>query len=45
LADIKLGIKNILSAKIRLKKVIYKLKIKDRSKIILENKNIFLVFI
>jgi hypothetical protein len=45
LADIKLEVKNILSVKIRPKKVIHKLKIRDKSKIISENKNIFLIFI
>jgi hypothetical protein len=45
LADIKLGAKNILLEKIRPRRVIYKLRIRNKLKIILENKNIFLVFI
>jgi len=43
--NIKLKTKNILLIKIRLKKTMYRLKIKNGLKIILRNINIFLVFI
>jgi hypothetical protein len=43
--NIRLGAKNILSAKIKLRRAIYGLKIRDRSKIISGNINIFLVSI
>ena len=45
LANIRLGAKNALSAKIRLKRAIYKLKIKDGLKIISGSINVFLAFI
>jgi hypothetical protein len=45
IANIRLGAKNALSAKIRLKRAIYKLKIKEKLKIISGNINIFLAFI
>jgi hypothetical protein len=44
LADIKFGVKNILLVKIKPKKTIYELKIKNESKMISGNKNIFLAF-
>ena len=45
LANIKLRAKNILLAKIKLKKTIYKLRTKDKLKIILRSRNVFLAFI
>jgi len=45
LANIRLGAKNALSAKIRLKRATCKLRIKDKLKIISESINIFLAFI
>jgi hypothetical protein len=41
----RLGAKNVLSAKMKPRRATYGLKIKDRSKMISENRNIFLVFI
>ena len=45
LANIRLKAKNALSAKIKLKRAIYKLKTKDKLKIISKSKNVFLAFI
>jgi hypothetical protein len=45
ITNIKLEAKNILLVKIRLKRVIYKLRIRDKLKIILRSINIFLIFI